>query len=93
MIREELAFLGTCDISGQVRGKGVPASDLADRSHRAVGWTPTNVMITLSELALRWTYKYGAGNYIVVAIRGPRKSDLAREGVTERKVLSAGISG
>ena len=46
MIREELAFLGTCDISGQVRGKGVPASDLADRSHRAVGWTPTNVMIT-----------------------------------------------
>jgi glutamine synthetase len=46
VIREELAFLGTCDISGQVRGKGIPASDLAERSHRAVGWTPTNVMIT-----------------------------------------------
>jgi glutamine synthetase len=46
VIREELAFLGTCDISGQVRGKGIPASDLVDRSHRAVGWTPTNVMIT-----------------------------------------------
>ena len=45
LIREELAFIGTCDVCGQVRGKGVPAAELADRPHRGVGWTPTNVMI------------------------------------------------
>ncbi len=46
MIREELVFIATCDISGQVRGKGVPAADLAERFVRGVGWTPTNTMIT-----------------------------------------------
>lgn len=46
MIREELAFIGTCDVSGQVRGKGVPAAELVDRPHLRIGWTPTNVMIT-----------------------------------------------
>ena len=45
MIREELAFLGTCDICGQLRGKGVPAAALA-QGLRGLGWTPTNVMIT-----------------------------------------------
>lgn len=46
MIREELVFIATCDISGQMRGKAVPASDLAEGATRAVGWTPTNTMIT-----------------------------------------------
>ncbi len=46
MIREELVFIATCDISGQVRGKAVPASELAERAVRGVGWTPTNTMIT-----------------------------------------------
>ncbi len=46
MIREELVFIATCDISGQVRGKAVPANDLTGRVARGVGWTPTNTMIT-----------------------------------------------
>ncbi|MCW0180292.1 MAG: glutamine synthetase family protein [Zavarzinia sp.] len=33
------------DFAGQVRGKGFPAEDLADRLAKGVGWTPTNVMI------------------------------------------------
>ena len=28
MLREELIFVGTCDIAGQVRGKGFPAREL-----------------------------------------------------------------
>jgi glutamine synthetase len=45
VICEELAFLGTCDICGQLRGKGFPAAALAE-GMRGLGWTPTNVMIT-----------------------------------------------
>jgi glutamine synthetase len=46
MLREELIFAATCDISGHVRGKAFPARDLPDRLLRGVGWTPTNIMIS-----------------------------------------------
>lgn len=46
MKREEIIMLCTADLSGQVRGKGFPASDLAARLKKGIGWTPTNSMIT-----------------------------------------------
>ncbi len=46
MTREEIIMLCTCDLAGQVRGKGFPASDLRDRLGKGIGWTPTNSMIT-----------------------------------------------
>jgi glutamine synthetase len=46
MLREELIFVGTCDIAGQVRGKGFPASELAARRKKGVGWTHSNLMQT-----------------------------------------------
>jgi glutamine synthetase len=46
MKREEVVMLCTSDLSGQLRGKGFPASDFADRLHKGIGWTPTNTMIT-----------------------------------------------
>jgi glutamine synthetase len=46
MTREEIVMLCTCDLAGQVRGKGFPLSDLAERLVRGIGWTPTNSMIT-----------------------------------------------
>lgn len=44
MLREELVFVGTCDIAGHVRGKGFPASELAARRQKGVGWTHSNLM-------------------------------------------------
>ena len=44
MRREELIFVGTCDIAGHVRGKAFPASEIEERRHRGVGWTHTNIM-------------------------------------------------
>ena len=38
MLREELVFVGTCDIAGHVRGKGFPACGAARAS---AGPTPT----------------------------------------------------
>ena len=46
MICEEIVYVCTSDLSGLVRGKGVPASDFANRLHGGVGWVPTNAMIT-----------------------------------------------
>jgi glutamine synthetase len=46
MNREEVIMLCTCDLAGQVRGKGFPVSDLAVRLKKGIGWTPTNSMIT-----------------------------------------------
>lgn len=46
MTPEEIVMICTCDLSGQVRGKGFPASDLDQRMKKGIGWTPTNSMIT-----------------------------------------------
>lgn len=46
MRREKLIMVCTCEIAGRVRGKGFPASDIADRLRKGVGWVPTNTMIS-----------------------------------------------
>ena len=46
MIREELIFVATCDIAGQVRGKGFPVGELPGRQDSGVGWTHSNLMQT-----------------------------------------------
>jgi glutamine synthetase len=46
MLREDLIFVGTCDIAGHVRGKGFPARELPARRKRGVGWTHSNLMQT-----------------------------------------------
>lgn len=46
MLREELVFVGTCDIAGVVRGKGFPASELPARRKIGIGWTHSNLMQT-----------------------------------------------
>jgi len=46
MLREELIFVGTCDIAGLVRGKGFPATELPARRRTGIGWTHSNLMQT-----------------------------------------------
>jgi glutamine synthetase len=46
MIKEEIVMVVTSDVSGQLRGKGFPISNLDKRLKRGVGWVPTNVQIT-----------------------------------------------
>jgi glutamine synthetase len=46
MLREELIFVGTCDIAGLVRGKGFPAAELPARRKAGIGWTHSNLMQT-----------------------------------------------
>lgn len=46
MLREDLIFVGTCDIAGLVRGKGFPAKELPARRKTGIGWTHSNLMQT-----------------------------------------------
>jgi len=65
MIREELIFVATCDISGLVRGKGFPARELPARLKQGVGWTGSNLM--MSPFGPIWDTPFGtAGDFMIV---------------------------
>jgi glutamine synthetase len=65
MLREELIFVGTCDIAGHVRGKGFPASELDARRRKGIGWTHSNLM--QSAFGPIWDTPFGtAGDLMIV---------------------------
>jgi len=65
MIREELVFVATCDISGLARGKGFPARELPVRLKKGVGWTGSNLM--MSPFGPIWDTPFGtAGDFMIV---------------------------
>lgn len=65
MIREELIFVATCDISGHVRGKGFPARELPARLKKGVGWTGSNLM--MAPQGPIWDTPFGtAGDFMIV---------------------------
>src|SRR5277367_719625 len=65
MIREELIFVATCDISGLVRGKGFPARELPVRLKKGVGWTGSNLM--MSPFGPIWDTPFGTvGDFMIV---------------------------
>ncbi|HJU19981.1 MAG TPA: glutamine synthetase family protein [Stellaceae bacterium] len=65
MIREELIFVATCDISGHARGKGFPARELPARLSKGIGWTGSNLM--MSPAGPIWDTPFGtAGDLMIV---------------------------
>ena len=65
MIREELVFVATCDISGHVRGKVFPARELPGRLQKGIGWTGSNLM--MSPAGPIWDTPFGtAGDLMIV---------------------------
>lgn len=65
MLREELIFVGTCDIAGHVRGKGFPASEMDSRRRKGIGWTHSNLM--QSAFGPIWDTPFGtAGDLMIV---------------------------
>jgi glutamine synthetase len=65
MIREELVFVATCDISGHVRGKGFPVRELPGRFKKGIGWTGSNLM--MSPAGPIWDTPFGtAGDLMIV---------------------------
>ena len=69
MLREELVFVATCDISGHVRGKGFPARDIEARRKKGIGWTHSNLM--MSAFGPIWGTPFGtAGDLMIVPDAG-----------------------
>jgi len=46
MRREELMFVGTCDLAGHVRGKAFPVADWDSRATKGIGYTHSNIMMS-----------------------------------------------
>jgi glutamine synthetase len=64
MLREELVFVATCDISGHVRGKGFPAQELQARRRKGIGWTHSNLM--MSAFGPIWDTPFGTGGDLMI---------------------------
>ena len=47
MTLEKLAFVGTCDLAGLLRGKSFPLAELPGRMGRGVGITPSNLLLSV----------------------------------------------
>ena len=87
MLREELVFVATCDISGHVRGKGVPARDIEARRRKGVGWTHSNLM--MSAFGPIWETPFGtSGDLMIVPDAGAEvRVDFEDSSVPERFFL------
>ncbi len=46
MTAEPIAFIGTSDLAGLLRGKSVPLAELPSRMGRGVGITPSNLPLS-----------------------------------------------
>jgi glutamine synthetase len=46
MQREDLVFIGVCDLAGRLRGKAFPQLDLESRLRRGVGYEGANIMMS-----------------------------------------------
>jgi glutamine synthetase len=46
MEKEDLIFVGVCDLAGHLRGKAFPAKDLEKRLRKGVGYTGANIMMS-----------------------------------------------
>ncbi|MGB6428376.1 MAG: glutamine synthetase family protein [Methyloceanibacter sp.] len=87
MLREELIFVGTCDIAGHVRGKGFPARELQARKKKGIGWTHSNLMQTAFGPILDTPFGTGGDLMIVPDASAEVRVDFADEGPPEHFFL------
>lgn len=87
LIPEDLLFLGICDLSGLVRGKSVPASEMNSLLHRGVGYTPAN--LCLSALGTIGATPFGTlGDIVLMPDLSTEVNVLADDGPPEHFCLA-----
>ena len=77
MLREELIFVGNCDIAGHVRGKGFPARELRARKKQGIGWTHSNLMQTAFGPILDTPFGTGGDLMVVPDMSAEARVDFA----------------
>jgi glutamine synthetase len=87
MLREELIFVGACDIAGQVRGKGFPAHELSARKKQGIGWTHSNLMQTAFGPILDTPFGTGGDLMVVPDLAAEARVDFADGSAPEHFIL------
>jgi glutamine synthetase len=87
MLREELIFIGTCDIAGHVRGKSFPARDIDARRRKGIGWTHSNLMQTAFGPILDTPFGTAGDLMIVPDAKAEVRVDFADGSVAEHFFL------
>ena len=87
MLREELIFVGNCDIAGHVRGKGFPARELRARKKQGIGWTHSNLMQTAFGPILDTPFGTGGDLMVVPDMSAEARVDFADGTVPEHFIL------
>ena len=75
MEREELVFLGICDLAGHVRGKAFPAADWESRLTKGVGYTHSNIM--MSAFGPIYRSQFGTAGDLVILPDPSARVDVA----------------
>ena len=87
MLREELIFVGTCDIAGQVRGKGSQARELPARKKQGIGWAHSNMMQTAFGPILDTPFGTGGDLMVVPDMSAEARVDFADGSAPEHFIL------
>jgi glutamine synthetase len=87
MLREELIFVGNCDIAGHVRGKGFPARELGARKKQGIGWTHSNLMQTAFGPILDTPFGTGGDLMVVPDMSAEARVDFDDGAVPEHFIL------
>ena len=87
MLREELIFVGNCDIAGHVRGKGFPARELRARKKQGIGWTHSNLMQTAFGPILDTPFGTGGDLMVVPDMSAEARVDFADDTPPEHFIL------
>ncbi len=87
MMNEELVFIGTCDLAGHVRGKGLPVGSW--RRGGGPGWGGRRSNLMLSAVGPIWETPFGtAGDVMIVPDMDARaRVDFADGSAVEHLVL------
>ena len=87
MEREDLIFVGTCDLSGHLRGKAFPARDLEARRQKGMGYTGANIM--MSAFGPIYDNPFGTVGDLTLIPDPTTKIDVAFEGFAPERFLIA----
>jgi len=89
MDKEDVIFVGVCDLAGHMRGKAFPAADLESRLRRGVGYTGSNIM--MSAFGPIYDSPFGTEGDLALIPDPSTKVDVAFEGFAPERFYLADI--
>jgi glutamine synthetase len=89
MDKEDIIFVGVCDLAAHLRGKAFPAADLESRLRRGVGYTGSNIM--MSAFGPIYDSPFGTEGDLALIPDPSTKVDVTFEGFAPERFYLADI--